>query len=251
MLLAPDVHLDSAQRTALGQKLRSFTDQLKQDRLGQPADLKFLRHIHRQVFKSFLKKYAPHSSLGELLTTQRYNCLSGSLLLAIVLRETGFVVNVHETTIHAYLTVALANDTEALIETTDPVNGLLLSPALIAQRKRRYVQEDLAARKQAHSSFVQENNTVQTVNYCQIAGLLFYNEAVERYNRQEYEQTVVCLQSAMAYYEAERNIWAMLKATGQLLKSHELAEGKRQSLTQLHQQYQTWFQKISSKMEGE
>ncbi len=251
MLLAPDLQLDSAQRTALGQKLRSFTDQLKQDRSGKPVGLKFLRQVHRRVSKSFLKKYAPHSSLGELLATRRYNCLSGSLLLAIVLRETGFVVNVHETTIHAYLTVALADGSEALIEATDQIHGLLLSPALIAQRKRRYMQEDLAARKQSHLSFAQDNNTVRTINYRQIAGLLFYNEAVERYNRQEYDQTVVCLQSAMTYYEAERNISAMLKATGQLLKSHELAEGKRQSLTQLHQKYQTWFQKISSRMAEE
>jgi hypothetical protein len=247
-LLAPDSQLTGGQPEALAHQLQVFIGQLQQDRReGQPA-LRVLRHIRQQVHQHYLKTYAPHSSLGDVLVRQHYNCLSGSLLFAIVLENCGFRAKVYETSIHAYVQVSLADGQQVLIETTDPAQGLIVDRPAVEAQLARYQSEDQTARTQGRTFANHTEPSLRELGYQQMVGLLFYNEAVGHYNQQRYEQTVACLQLAMKYYEAERNIAAMLRATGQLLKSQGLAEDKRQSVVHLHAQYSQWFQKISTRV---
>jgi hypothetical protein len=247
-LLAPDSQLAGGQPEVLAHQLRAFIGQLQQDRRAGQPDLKALRHIRQQVHQHYLKTYAPHSSLGDVLVRQHYNCLSGSLLFAIVLENSGFQAKVYETTTHAYVQVSLADGQQVLIETTDPAQGFITGQPQVAAQLARYLSEDQAARDQGRAFANQTEPSLRELSYRQMVGLLFYNEAVGHYNQQRYEQTVACLQAAMKYYEAERNIAAMLRATGQLLKSRGLAEDKRQSVANLHAQYSQWFQKISTRV---
>lgn len=203
------------------------------------SEEKALRLIFRRLFNKYLRYYKQGSTLTETLLFGNYDCLSGSILFAHLLQKAGFHVIVYETNIHVFLTVLLSDGSEVLIETTDPVNGLVMSATAVAKRKEEYLRRFAAYREAETSHFRSEFQIMRTIPFEELAGLQCFNRAVAAYNRRRFALAADFLFKSQSLMNTERGMELMVLSLEGILASYELAPEKRVALLQAVEQYKT------------
>lgn len=222
--------------------LNTLTNSVLQELPAQEE--KKLRTIFRRIFNKHLKNYKQGSTLADLLQTAHYDCLSGSILFAHVLQRAGFRVTVYETNIHVFLTVTLSNGREVMIETTDPINGLITSPALIAKRKEEYVRRFAAYREKEAAYYRSEFQIMRTIAFEELAGLQCFNRAVTAYNNQQFALAADFLFKSQSLMTTERGMELMILALEGILAHHRLTNEQRLTLLEAIESYKLQLSRL-------
>ena len=185
---------------------------LKDKRSQFKSDTYFLEHmfyfVHRKMLGSY-EQYVPFSAI--FTDEQKYDCVTGSILYALILEELDVKYEVKESDFHVYI-LAFLDDKEYLLETTDPLHGFAKSDEEIAFRKRqisedahrfnaRITMEGLGADK---VNMQQINIIDNSVNLIQLSGLHYYNQALDRFNRKEYRDALKLAEMAAKRYPSDR-----------------------------------------------
>ncbi|MCS7018657.1 MAG: hypothetical protein RMJ87_00955 [Cytophagales bacterium] len=208
------------------------------------SEEKRLRAIFRRLFNRHLKYYKQGSTLADLLQTNHYDCLSGSMLFAYVLQQDGFRVNIYETNIHIFLTVFLSSGKEVLIETTDPIGGLITSPALVSKRKAEYMQRFAAYQETETSHFRSEFHIMRVIPFEALADLQCFNCAVAAYNRQQFAIAADFLFKSPTLMNTERGMELMVLALEGILAHHHLTPEKQLALWETIDAYKVKLKKL-------
>ncbi|MFN6117553.1 MAG: hypothetical protein ACK46G_15620 [Flavobacteriales bacterium] len=104
---------------------------------------KQLRHLFQEVQSAFMKRYDARALFADLFANGDFNCVTASMLFAIILNDLGIPFDMHQTPDHMFL-VTTAGGYPAMIETTDPVRGVfVVSP----RTQKKYVEELLRAKR--------------------------------------------------------------------------------------------------------
>lgn len=152
------------------------------DRVSRKAfsdDQEQLRTIFTRTQKEFLHRYRQYANMDELAEGE-FDCLTATSLFAEILERAGFKYRIMETNYHIFLLVATSKG-EVLIETTDRFQGFVTAPGTIARRIDEYRKEqpkETGSKKNYEYSF----NLYQEISNQQLAGLLYFNQAVAAYN---------------------------------------------------------------------
>jgi hypothetical protein len=156
----------------------------------------------REFLHSYDKNYPQFSSL---FTEGRYNCVTGTAMYAWVLLRMGYDIKIHETALHAYLTIHTGENVY-LMDATDPANGFVAGAVNVGKRELWYTGNEL-----------QKGLTFQKViTFQQLCGLQYYNQAVVHFNRRNYNSSLSFLQKAAELYpESDRVISLTESARGQ------------------------------------
>jgi tetratricopeptide (TPR) repeat protein len=193
-----DSGLSLAEKTAYKQELQAFCIELKQQRAEYKNQKKYLRAVFNKVHRKYLKSYQQFSVLSETLQTGDYDCVSGTTLYALVLQALGFDYQIKEAPFHAYLLVNLENNEQVLLESTNPIHGILEGQDYIIDTEKKYRLQTSLKNDIPLTPFT------RAINLRQLAGLQYYNEAVVYFNRQEFKIARKILQKAWVLYPEDR-----------------------------------------------
>lgn len=203
-----NIYLEKYLETNAGEKATannfiSFIDKLD-DKKSSTSDVDFLKLVFNKIHKKFLKSYKDYASFGELFTSGNYNCLTATALYTLVLDHFDYDYKVVETNYHIFILVN-GERGRVLLETTDPQNGFVENESLIEERIKQYrantIQEE-ASSKRTYYDF--QFDLYKEVNLNELTGLLYYNLAVDAFNKNQIDQSVSLLDQAIVHYKSER-----------------------------------------------
>jgi hypothetical protein len=190
------------QKEAVKEQITSFVQPLLSSSL---SDQKLLRKTFSRLHSSFLKKYEAYADFNEAFSSGKYDCLTATALFSHVLRRMNFSYEIIETNYHIFLIVQ-TSDGEVLLETTDRWNGFVTDSDDIAKRIGDYRNNRItAASDNSKKQFVEYSfKLYQQISPEKLTGLLYFNQAVKAYNRQDWASSSRSLEKSNALYESPR-----------------------------------------------
>lgn len=207
LFLASDASVDTNRFEQIHKQVNDFYFYLSQGKTQIKSQRKYIKWVSKQLQGQFLQQYQAYPAFYRVFTEKTYNCLSGTALFALFFQRLGYTIEVHETAFHAYLLVKL-NNRKFLLDATDPEQGFISDLNLIRQRELLYRQNEQAKLQPAF------NRTIQLI---ELAGLQYYNEAMLKYNRQNFAESASLLDKAGRLYPRSERISLLQSNTRQLL----------------------------------
>lgn len=163
----------------------------------------FLQVIFQETHRKFFKTYKPYTQFSEVFKSGRYDCLSATSLLAIVLDEFGYAFHLIETNYHIFISVQTRNGT-VLLESTDRLNGFVTEAQQIEQRISSYKENRVQPNSPGRLHYQFNLDLYQVIQANQLSGLLLFNQAVVAFNNQQYETCALHLTEAIRLYDSPR-----------------------------------------------
>ncbi|EAY29197.1 hypothetical protein [Microscilla marina] len=184
------------------QQLEGYIKYLATKRTRYKNERKFLKYLFFSTHKKFLKKYEMYQNFSEIFSEeQKYNCVSGTTLYALILQELGYQYSIRETAFHVYLIVHTPNYPKILFDSTDPHHGFLYNPYVVRKRERHYTKNN-------------QHKFNQEITLSQLIGLQYYNQGVHHFNKKIFGKALVKLSKAYQHYPSSR-----IKALQELAQS--------------------------------
>jgi hypothetical protein len=163
--------------------LDGFLDKLSRKRQTAKSDVQFLHHVFTRVHQTYLMRYREHTSFGSIFTDGVYNCLTGTILFSSLFDHFGIAHEIIETNYHIFILAQTSKGT-VLIETTDAVNGFITGADKIENRITQYKNNDLQPTDNTLAYYRYSFNLYNSVSQHELVGLLYYNLAVDAFNKQ-------------------------------------------------------------------
>lgn len=205
-----DAGISFSEKNDYKQELQAFCAELRRQKADFKTPKKYLKMVFQKIHRKYLRYYENYSLLGETFAKGSYDCVSGTALYALVLQELGFAYQIKESPYHAYLVVNLDDAETILLESTNPIGGLIEGKELIAETEEKYRRQTPLKNDIPLSHFTRD------ITLKQLAGLHYYNEAVTYFNRQDYKVARKILQKALVLY-AEDRIYTLLQVSESFL----------------------------------
>jgi hypothetical protein len=186
--------------------LLSDLDQ-KQAKKGNGIAL--LRSIFEKSHRSLFKKYEQHSSFNAVLTEGKFDCVSGSAALGMLLNRYRFNFEIIETDYHVFIVVNF-EDENIIFESTLPVGGMITSQNQVLNYLESYKPTTTAQfytlnqRLGDPDRVLDDKSIFRKVSLTQLAGLQYYNDAISHFNEQYFATASLQLNKALALYPSER-----------------------------------------------
>ncbi|MCC6833849.1 MAG: hypothetical protein IT213_02590 [Cytophagales bacterium] len=180
---------------------RFITDLRKKQTNRSEQD--FLQVIFHDAHRKFFKTYKPYTQFSEVFENGRYDCLSATSLLAIVLDAFGYNFHLIETNYHIFISVQTSKGM-VLLESTDRLNGFVTSAQQIEKRISSYKENQLQSNSSERLHYQFNLNLYQIIQANQLSGLLLFNQAIVAFNSQQYETCALRLGEAIRVYDSPR-----------------------------------------------
>lgn len=147
-------------------------------------DVRKLNALFVKTHNRFLYTYDKYAGIEGLLNG-RYDCLTATSLFADILSRTGYQFNIIETNYHIFIMVN-TSDGDVLLETTDKENGFIDTKERMTRVLAQYRQNKLDG---STSQQYQYNFSLfKKVDVDQLAGLLYFNQAVKAFNAEKWDE---------------------------------------------------------------
>lgn len=173
------------------------------------SDYKFLLQIFEKTHHKLLKKYVQHSTFNSMLTEGKFDCVSGSAALGLLLERYQYNFDIVETDYHVFIVVDL-NGKKVVLESTLPIGGVISSTSEVKKYIDSYKPAEFAQLKSFNQSLggneieYSDNSIFRKVNLKQLAGLQYYNDAIVHFNSQEFAHAIDQLSKAYTLYPSDR-----------------------------------------------
>ncbi len=141
---------------------------IKEKVRGIKKPAKMLRFVFDRVQVTFLKQYDLDAGFSEMFGTGKYNCLTATILYALLFDDLGIKHTIKFMPGHVYL-IAYADEIPYIFETTDPTNGFVelnstvQRNAIQSMRLMQFMASDNGGKKPAGDIFdryyIKLNNT--------------------------------------------------------------------------------------------
>jgi hypothetical protein len=174
-----------------------------------PDQVSLLRTIFQKSHQRLFKKYELHTSFNTMLNEGKYDCVSGSAVLGLLLEKYGFDYEILETDYHVFIKVTI-NGKPIILESTLPVGGMITLPSEVEKYLSSYLPKpepiipNFNKRLSGSSLENTENSIFRNVSLLELAGLQYYNDAIVHFNNQSYGKSVNQLSKAYLLYSSDR-----------------------------------------------
>ncbi len=181
----------------------SFLHKLSKKHSFAKSEQSFVRHIFAKAHQRYLKNYTAYASLEETFDNGSYNCLTGTILLSLILHHYDIDHQVIETNYHIFI-LAETTEGQVLLEATDPLNGFVNSRTDVEARIARYKQNQIQPEQRDKSYYKFNFELYNTVSIDELRGLTYYNKAVNFFNQKNLNAAVQNLVKANELYSSYR-----------------------------------------------
>ncbi|MBI3482873.1 MAG: hypothetical protein HY015_07855 [Bacteroidetes bacterium] len=217
----------------LNQFSHGFSDFISSFQAKKTKDYKLVKNLFVRAHKEFLKNYRAYSQVNDIFEKGNYDCLSGTYFFANSLEQLGFSYKIYETNYHIFMTVKTSRG-EVLLESTDCANGLVTDQNLIKERISKYQQSKTTPGAQLYLSKLRLFHELLP---SQLPGLLYFNRAVEAFNKNELINCCVYLEQAWKIYDNPR-IEIFTPILLHSIEASSLNESSKEKLTLLLRNHQ-------------
>ncbi|HMJ69494.1 MAG TPA: hypothetical protein VK508_11380 [Cyclobacteriaceae bacterium] len=172
-------------------------------------DVRKLHALFTKTHNRFLHSYVQYTGIDQL-AKGRYDCLTATSLFADILTRSGFSYNIIETNYHIFIVVN-TKDGDVVLETTDRLGGFVNDEKKKDGMIAEYKKNILASATPSHHQY--SFSLYQPVSTDQLAGLLYFNQAVNAFNAGKWEECSEKLSAATLTTNSPRiaDLTAMLR----------------------------------------
>lgn len=219
------INSDSASYARHVVTLNNFYTHLDQKLSSAKAGKQKAKVIFKEVHAWFFRQYEENVLLNSIFRDGIYNCLTASMLYALVLERYEIPYAIKEKPTHIYL-VAFPGAENILFETTNP-RGLYIPDD---RTKRDYVSGLVAMKlttqdyvnsigvSQAFNEFYYNN---QNITLQQLAGLQYFNQAVAAQQNKDIDGAIKSIRKAELLYPCTKNQYFKRGLIGEALANSE------------------------------
>jgi hypothetical protein len=183
------------------EKLNDFIQTLQQKKGA--SEKKLLKSIFKATHQKFLKSYSQYADLGEVFKDGKFDCLTATSLLSVILSKMDFDYKIIETNYHIFILVNTASG-QVMLETTDRLFGFIEDPAEIDKRIGSYRQNKIATFSNDKTYYHYSFDLFNEVHPSQLTGLLYFNQAIKAYNHGNLLACATLLEKSKRIYESPR-----------------------------------------------
>jgi hypothetical protein len=168
-----------------------------------------LRSIFEKPHKYLFKKYEQHSTFNAMLQDGKFDCVSGSAALGLLLDRYSFDYKIVETDYHVFIVVDF-NEQDIIFESTLPIGGMISSPSEVEAYLAAYTPTKnsqlypLNQRLGDPTQALNDNSIFRKVSLHELAGLQYYNNAIAHFNQQMFTDASNQLTKALVLYPSDR-----------------------------------------------
>ena len=216
-LLLKDPSFDSSYFDVAKSELTAIADRFKQD---ISDTLRQVYRLYSYIQRKELRNYAEQVNFSETILNNKYDCLTGSLLIALVLDELEIPFEVMEFNYHIALTSHL-NGKKLMIDATDPISGFITSDQEIEDRIA-YYSSGKQIQLEANFVDISQYKNVQFVGIQELIALHYFNLSVNYYNARMMLYAKAMALKAYELYPCERhqNMLTLITDSDQILASY-------------------------------
>lgn len=199
----------SANSNLEDQKWDNLLLELDEKYAKKGSSIKLLRSIFEKSHKTLFKKYQQHSSFNEMLQDGKFDCVSGSAALGLLLERYSFTHKIIETDYHVFIVVDFDGQ-DIIFESTVPIGGMISAPSEVKAYLESYkatknsqlypINQRLGDPTQA----LNDNSIFRKVSLNELAGLQYYNDAISHFNKQMFTNASNQLSKAIVLYPSDR-----------------------------------------------
>ncbi len=199
----------NAKSTEFGPKWANLVNELDRIATKEKKPLKVLRQVFQRTQQNILRVYTEHATVSQMLSEGKFDCVSGSAALALLLERYGFDFEIIETDYHVFILVTLEGS-RIVLESTLRVGGMITSSSGIKTYLSKYKSDGFSDSYITNHRIGDlkpnffDNTIFRSVSLIQLAGLQYYNDAISLFNKQAYEDASKQLVKASELYPSER-----------------------------------------------
>jgi hypothetical protein len=193
-------HNSSSSPENLKTEFTEFIAQLRQKGERISSAEEYISRIYYKTHKKYLRNYKEYSSFNQLLENGTYDCLSGTIIYALILDELGIDFEIVETEYHIYL-LAYADGKRFMLETTDPVKGFISNENDIQDRILTINNQN---QKLSEGFITLLDRERYIKDFITLAGLQYFNASVEALRNANVIASVDQLEKARLFENSER-----------------------------------------------
>ena len=197
LFLAIDPILQETHYAERKEAFESIIEKLYSIKDRASDDLVFLEKMFYRVHRKQLGWYEGYTTVSDVLQSKKYDCLSGTALYALILDYLGYDYTIQEFDFHIFLVLNIEG-VPVLLEPTDPYDGFVTDRDEIALRYRK------ALKSVEESGNFQKTYIQNEISLQQLAGLQYYNQAVDSFNNGHFKEATDLIMKAEMLYPSER-----------------------------------------------
>ena len=178
-------------------------------------DTKLVKKVYKNIHTSILAKYVMRAKFSDIFSIGEYQCVSGSMLYAMVFDELGIPYEIKETSNHVYLT-AFPNSHSITVETTNPLKGVAMFDNQFKNNYVNYLKNNKLITKGEYDStsvydlFDSYYLSPETVDLNKLAGIQYYNNAISELEEQNYVNAFHTMEKAYFLHPNKRSSYFLL-----------------------------------------
>jgi hypothetical protein len=164
-----------------------------------------IKIAYSTVHDRFLRKYNDNEYFSEMFKLGTYNCVTASMIYAMVFEQLSIPYKIMASTGHVYL-IANPGPNSIVVETTNPGFEKMI---FTGEFKKQYVSyllnsklisEEEYKNKSAEELFEANYNKVREVEFFNLPGIQYYNKAVSKMQKFEYEEAYKLWQKTYYFF---------------------------------------------------
>lgn len=164
------------------------------------SEKKIVKRLFAKAHLQFLKNYKAYSQINDVFENGNFDCLSGTYFLATALDQLGLNYKIFETNYHVFLMVETKQG-EILLESTDRANGFISNQIMIKEKIAGYQEAKIS---QGGEMYLSKVRLFHEILPSQLPGLLYFNRAVETFNKNQFAESCFYLEQSWKIYDNPR-----------------------------------------------
>ncbi|MFD2201647.1 hypothetical protein [Shivajiella indica] len=189
-------------------KFNKLRNKLEKDYKKFDKSEKFLKMVFYRSQLHLLYDYYQYSTVEELIESGKFDCVSGSFLMAAFLDFYGFDYQIIETSHHVFLLVELDKQ-QIILESTDSFNGFISDKNEVASYLAEFKSDAKNNTLYLHPDQRAINSLInpsiyRTIDLKELKGLEYFNKAIYYNNQKNLKNAFEEITKAESYYASER-----------------------------------------------
>lgn len=211
------------------QKIITFNKDFK---ITPANEAKTLRRLFFAVQETFLKEYVLYSSFFQTIDSGKYDCLTGSVLYAVLLEEIkqkgsfDYTYQLVQTPIHVFIKIELSDKSEIIFESTNLEKGFIATPKGIDY----YLEEQARQVEQVTQNEIllleNKNELNNFVTLESVSALLYFNQGVLFFNQRKFGKSLKMAKNALFFQKKEVFYKLIQLSLQELLKNNSISENE-------------------------
>lgn len=206
MLCVTDPYITETSITEIEQGINNLIDDLRKNKLEKKTPQKTIKLIFQAVQETYFDKYDINANFPEMFSNGTFNCVTGSALYAIVLKELQIPFEIHSTEDHVYL-ISYPGTEDIIIESTDPLSGYYstnnfnAADLLKQLRDQKLISQDEYESGDISSIMEMFPQYDTIVEMDALVGMQYYNKGVTQMDLMEFSAAVDHYRKAYLFYK--------------------------------------------------